>query len=622
MGRRAPLLLLFCAWPNVAEAHELLRTQGGVELHWARAQLEFDAVFALDDPEGVLFARAFRRAFDGWATQSRGRLRPAWRGPTAAAVGDDGRSTAILADPFDADFGDPSRTVAHAELFYDVATGVIRDGDVYLNAARFRFSEGEPGTFDQQSVLLHELGHVLGLAHTCGEPGRRYPSCFSVPAPVQEEVLEAVMAPTLSAQTLRRQPTADDLAGLAVHHVGSSTITQPELQGLDPCGGLSAVGLDPDDQVAWRYASGRFQPVDWRPDPLTQAGPHLRRPPDPDQGDADLVLVDAQSGAYDVEVAWTAFEVCPTDPKPEPPPEEEGCGCTTEGSGGRQGPFVLATLLIVAVLVRRRIGLILSLSLLALWPQAAWAFKCSRVALDSGPSLVWPTRSIPWVADPNALMATGDRAIGEADLLASFQAWTDIDCSDIELPYQGEVPGVRAELNESGPNVNAVVWVSNNWPYDASAIAVTTTAYDRNSGVVVDADIELNGQYFVFGRSETNNCQQADGFMDLRNTMTHEVGHVLGLDHPPNTPRYAEATMYASAPPCETKKRSLAADDRDGICTIYPAGAATAQCFPPNGPSFLQTDSDDGYGCRSVGLGSPAWWLLGAAWAFRRRRAA
>lgn len=623
-GFLVALLLGVALDADSAWAFELLQSSSGAELRRFDPRLNFDAVFDLGDPAGEALARAYRRALDRWATQSQGRIRPRWWGPTAAATGDDGRAT-LVADPnFNANFGDPARTVAHLELFYDVDDGRIRDSDLHLNDERFDFGGGEAGTFDAESVILHELGHALGLAHTCGDPGRTYPSCFSVPDQPpgrRTQVLEAVMAPTLSLQTVRRALTDDDRAGLGVHHVGSATISRPEILGLDGCRGLEARGFDPGDLAYWRYGSGALQAARVVPQPEGPSRRTLEPEPQRDQGDVDVILVDAQGQAYDAWVAWSPPSACPGDPDPNLMlTTDAGCGCSTSRAGGRQGPLLLFTLIAVTMaLVRRRAWWAAAL-LVSFLPSSAWAYKCSRVALDTGPSLVWAKRTIPWVVDPNALNATGDRAVGEADLKASFDAWTAIDCSDIDLPYMGEVPGVRAELVENGANVNAVVWVGTGWAYDAGAIAVTTTAYDRASGVVVDADIELNGQHFQFGRADSSNCRASDGFMDLRNTVTHEVGHVLGLDHPPNTPRYAESTMYASAPPCETKKRSLAADDREGICTIYPQGAATVQCFPPNGPSFLQVDSDDGYGCRSVGLGAPAWWVLAGLIFWRRRR--
>jgi hypothetical protein len=54
--------------------------------------------------------------------------------------------------------------------------GEILEADIELNAVDFRWSGSEvpperwqPNTVDLQSVLTHELGHVLGLAHPCDE---------------------------------------------------------------------------------------------------------------------------------------------------------------------------------------------------------------------------------------------------------------------------------------------------------------------------------------------------------------------------------------------------------------------------------------------------------------------
>lgn len=254
----------------------------------------------------------------------------------------------------------------------------------------------------------------------------------------------------------------------------------------------------------------------------------------------------------------------------------------------------------------RSIQVAVALTSLAASAAPAYAFKCSRVAADSGPSLTWQEREIPWFTEEAVFGLVGDAAVGEAETRGAFEAWEEVDCSDMRLPYMGTSPALVAEFFDDKPNRNVVVAIETGWDYDTKAIAVTTSAYDTRSGRVVDADIEINAQNFDFEKVDA----ACDSSMDLRNTLTHEVGHVIGLEHPPNTPRYANSTMFASAPTCETKKRSLEADDVEGICFIYPTGAPTEQCFPPEGPSFVVVDSDEGYGGCSHQRGGDGWTLL------------
>jgi Matrixin len=58
-------------------------------------------------------------------------------------------------------------TIALTTVTYDTDNGEIFDADIEVNTANFTFSTDEMGSAtDLQSVLTHESGHFLGLAHS------------------------------------------------------------------------------------------------------------------------------------------------------------------------------------------------------------------------------------------------------------------------------------------------------------------------------------------------------------------------------------------------------------------------------------------------------------------------
>ncbi len=189
--------------PATASAYETKKTPGGKALHWAAGEIELAAA-ATPAPatvSGAVLEQAARVAAATWQAT----LAEVPVGVHAVAGGagvphdgQDGvnqvRWAVAAADP-DVEDGQLARTF----IAYRTADGQILDADVVLNAVDFTWTTDPARCGDQydvESALTHELGHLLGLAHSIGHP-------------------DATMFATADAcETAKRDLTGDDRAGI------------------------------------------------------------------------------------------------------------------------------------------------------------------------------------------------------------------------------------------------------------------------------------------------------------------------------------------------------------------------------------------------------------------------
>ncbi len=238
----------------------------------------------------------------------------------------------------------------------------------------------------------------------------------------------------------------------------------------------------------------------------------------------------------------------------------------------------------MAHIVRLGVGLALGL----LWASSAQALE-PRYS-DTGQPVKWAVRDISFTLD-DSLKKVGDKG-GEATSEA-FKTWSGATDG---VPRMSTTTGKKKAPGflEAGPNENVVVYSAEKYPPAKGALAVTLLTYDTASGRILDADIVVNGADHKWGvlelkgdevktKSDKKPNGKADetpraktfaanleaaskGVFDLQNVMSHEVGHTLGL---PEDYKELDATMYASSPPGETKKRWLFTTDTEAVVKSY-----------------------------------------------------
>ncbi|KEO84897.1 matrixin family metalloprotease [Tumebacillus flagellatus] len=85
-----------------------------------------------------------------------------------------------------------------------------------------------------------------------------------------------------------------------------------------------------------------------------------------------------------------------------------------------------------------------------------------------------------------------------------------------------------------------------------------TSTMTNSNNKIVEADIDINVSYPFANDGSSGNY-------DIGGNITHELGHLLGLEHSVDP----EATMYGQSPMGETKKRTIEQDDKNGILFLY-----------------------------------------------------
>jgi MYXO-CTERM domain-containing protein len=192
-------------------------------------------------------------------------------------------------------------------------------------------------------------------------------------------------------------------------------------------------------------------------------------------------------------------------------------------------------------------------------------------------------------------------------------------CGDLDF-VEGPRSGSRAvEYNTSGANENLVLFrtqlcstvvppgdpclsantcgnVHDCWDHGATVVALTTNTFGVDTGLLYDADVEMNAATFTPTVVDSPPCTQGNistncVASDVQNAMTHEFGHFLGLAHSPDP----SSTMYASEPLGETSKRVLDPGSKQFVCDVYPQGHASRDCATSGGTSSSPS------GCSSTG---------------------
>lgn len=228
--------------------------------------------------------------------------------------------------------------------------------------------------------------------------------------------------------------------------------------------------------------------------------------------------------------------------------------------------------------------------------QLAWTEGCLRVGVEGGSRL----RNI----------SVADVAGATHNALAT---WSQATC----VGPRGGGSGAPAlafnvvplERGATLTGAGAVRFRDRDWPHHDlhTNVALTTLTIDKDTGHIIDADVELNSFSQPFFSDGSLNRY------DLELVLLHEMGHVLGLSHSSAD----DSRMTAEYAEPQHRQRWLSSDDEQGVCTAYPPTREPSCAVTTSALSLCETLEE----CRWVALVmlSMCWAVFGVLWRYRYR---
>ena len=156
-------------------------------------------------------------------------------------------------------------------------------------------------------------------------------------------------------------------------------------------------------------------------------------------------------------------------------------------------------------------------------------------------------------------------------LRASFGQWQSIPGTILKFEEGGLLsPGV--DIN-TADNTNVVFWAKTsttvNGGLDNISGALGYTYYTYVDDIMAEADIVLNGVQFSWF---TDTASASGASYSIEGVATHEIGHLLGLEHSPA----GATTMFARGDAGQNLQAGLSTDEIAGIRFLYPQPAFLA----------------------------------------------
>jgi matrixin/IPT/TIG domain-containing protein len=228
---------------------------------------------------------------------------------------------------------------------------------------------------------------------------------------------------------------------------------------------------------------------------------------------------------------------------------------------------------------------------------AVHAAAYTRITASTGLMPKWPSLPIPYWINERGYSGIANGSEFTA-VHAAFQTWQNIPEAAIQFQYMGTTPA--RSVGHDG--INLVTFDDDITPVGSSAIAVTFSFFRTQGGSLFydESDIVFS-QAFPFSTSAEPNK------FDIQSVLTHEIGHVLGLDHS----ALVSSVMVPFAAAGQLDMRSLAYDDIAGVVEIYPRTSALP---PPVGQirGTLQAGPTPVFGAHIVALDADGTVVVGA----------
>lgn len=185
-----------------------------------------------------------------------------------------------------------------------------------------------------------------------------------------------------------------------------------------------------------------------------------------------------------------------------------------------------------------------------------WAHAYAVLQTAEGVPVRWPEGPIRYAingATPHHL----DAAEAHAMVHAAFDAWAAATHDALAFEFVGAIDGPSTDFHPDRPELahNVVHFLAPDDPLANDQLAFTVVRFDEATGVIVNAHIFINEALHEFG---------PDGpAYDVQSTLTHEVGHFLGLDHSPDEGAMMHSGLQRGA------SRELGRDDHHAARSLY-----------------------------------------------------